>query len=79
MNTPETRYYIGIDGGGTKTKFLAGRGLDVIGEYTAGGCHYMQIGFDGVEELFRKGVKKVCDNAGILPEEVAFAYAGFAG
>jgi len=79
MNTPETRYYIGIDGGGTKTKFLAGRGLDVIGEYTAGGCHYMQIGFDGVEELFRKGVKKVCDNAGILPEEVAFGYAGFAG
>ena len=25
MNTPETKYYIGIDGGGTKTKFLAGR------------------------------------------------------
>lgn len=79
MNTPETRYYIGIDGGGTKTKFLAGRGLDVIGEYTAGGCHYMQIGFDGVEELFRKGVKEVCNNAGIQPEDVAFAYAGFAG
>ena len=49
MNTSETKYYIGIDGGGTKTKFLVGRGLQVIGEYTAGGCHYMQIGFDGVE------------------------------
>ena len=55
MNTPETKYYIGIDGGGTKTKFLLGRliegygedgaetsGLEVVGEYTAGGCHYMQ-------------------------------------
>ena len=54
MNAPETKYYIGIDGGGTKTKFLAGRviegtkpdgtgtsGLEVIGEYTGGGCHYM--------------------------------------
>lgn len=83
MNTPEIKhdagYYIGIDGGGTKTKFLIGRGLEVIGEYAAGGCHYMQIGFDGVEELFRKGIKEVCDNAGIRPEEVAFAYAGFAG
>ena len=44
------KYMIGIDGGGTKTKFLVGRlveginadgseasGLEVIGEYTAGG------------------------------------------
>jgi len=92
MNTPENRYFIGIDGGGTKTKFLAGRivegydndggetaGLEVIGEYTAGGCHYMQIGFDGLEELMREGVKNVCENAGIQPEDVEFVYAGFAG
>ena len=92
MNTPETRYYIGIDGGGTKTKFLAGRliegfspdgtdaaGLEVIGEYTAGGCHYMQIGFDGVETLMRNGVSAVCENAGIESKDVAFVYAGFAG
>lgn len=82
MNHPETKYYIGIDGGGTKTKFLAGRlqeGLDVIGEYTGGGCHYMQIGFDGLEELIRKGVTAVCENAGIRPDDVAFAYAGCAG
>ena len=79
MNTPETRYYIGIDGGGTKTKFLVGRGLEVIGEYTAGGCHYMQIGFDGVETLMREGVHSACENAGIKIEDVAFVYAGFAG
>ena len=92
MNTPETKYYIGIDGGGTKTKFLLGRliegygedgaetsGLEVVGEYTAGGCHYMQIGFDGLEELMRKGIEAVCENAGIKTEEVAFVYAGFAG
>ena len=79
MNTPEIKYYIGIDGGGTKTKFLVGRGLEVIGEYTAGGCHYMQIGFDGVETLMREGVRSVCENAGIKTEDVAFVYAGFAG
>ena len=79
MNTSETKYYIGIDGGGTKTKFLVGRGLEVIGEYTTGGCHYMQIGFDGVESLMREGVRSVCEKAGIKTEEVAFVYAGFAG
>lgn len=82
MNTPETKYYIGIDGGGTKTKFLAGRvteNLEVIGEYTGGGCHYMQIGFDGLEHLIREGVTAVCENAGIRPGDVAFAFAGCAG
>ncbi len=79
MNTSETKYYIGIDGGGTKTKFLVGRGLEVIGEYTTGGCHYMQIGFDGVETLMREGVRSVCEKAGIKTEDVAFVYAGFAG
>jgi Predicted N-acetylglucosamine kinase len=86
------KYYIGIDGGGTKTKFLVGRviegtnadgsdaaGLEVIGEYTGGGCHYMQIGFDGLEELIRKGNLAVCENAGISPNEVDFAFIGFAG
>ena len=82
MNTPEKKYYIGIDGGGTKTKFLAGRlaeELEVIGEYTGGRCHYMQIGFDGVEELMRDGIAAICDNAGIRTDEVAFVFAGFAG
>lgn len=92
MKTPDTKYYIGIDGGGTKTKFLAGRviegmgadgseasGLEVVGEYTGGGCHYMQVGFDGLEALIRKGIPAVCENAGISPAEVAFAYMGFAG
>ena len=79
MNTSETKYYIGIDGGGTKTKFLVGRGLEVIGEYTAGGCHYMQIGFDGVETLMREGVRSACERASIKTEDVAFVYAGFAG
>lgn len=86
------KHYIGIDGGGTKTKFLLGRviegtkpdgtgtsGLEVIGEYTGSGCHYMQIGFDGLERLIREGVTAVCENAGIRPGDVAFAFAGCAG
>jgi len=82
MNTSGSNCYIGIDGGGTKTKFLLGRftdRLEVIGEYTGGGCHYMQIGFDGLEALIRSGVQRVCENAGVRPDDVAFAYAGCAG
>ena len=77
------KYFIGIDGGGTKTKFLIGSqdegGLRVAGEYTCGGCHYMQVGFDGLESLMKTGIHAVCDNAGIRPGDVDFAFAGFAG
>ena len=39
----------------------------------------MQIGFDGLERLIREGVTAVCENAGIRPGDVAFAFAGCAG
>ena len=45
-------YYIGIDGGGTKTSFtlINEQGLK-IGQYKTGTTHYAQIGFD--ECIFR--------------------------
>ena len=59
------KYYLGIDGGVTKTKFVLGlEDGTVVGEYTGGGCHYMQIGFDGLTALMRKGISAVCANAG---------------
>ena len=83
MNNSEAKYYIGIDGGGTKTKFLVGCSeaseLRVIGEYTGGGCHYMQIGFNGLEALIQGGIRAACENAGIGTGDVAFAFAGCAG
>ena len=39
----------------------------------------MQVGFDGLEELIRKGITSVCESAGIEPSDVDFAYIGFAG
>ena len=70
-------YYLGVDGGGTKTKFTVCRVSDtntsaapfgeVVGEYTSTCCHYLQIGFDGVGALMRDGIAAVCqrvrDNA----------------
>lgn len=74
------KYYLGIDGGGTKTKFVIGdENRNIIGEYTGTPCHYMQCGFDGLEDLIRKGITVVCENAGISPADIAFAFAGCAG
>ena len=69
------RYYLGIDGGGTKTKFVIG-GADgnITGEYTGSPCHYMQCGFDGLERLIHEGVGLACSDAGIKPADIAFAF-----
>lgn len=55
------KYYIGIDGGGSKTIFaIAGEDGRVLGTIKAGSAFYKQIGEDGVLELLQKGVSEVC-------------------
>lgn len=55
------KYYIGIDGGGSKTIFaIAKEDGNILGTVKAGSAFYKQIGEDGVLELLRKGIKEVC-------------------
>ena len=58
------KYYIGIDGGGSKTIFaIAKEDGNILGTVKAGSAFYKQIGEDGVLELLQKGIKEVCDFA----------------
>ena len=58
------KYYIGIDGGGSKTIFaIAAENGQFLGNVKAGSAFYKQIGEDGVLELLRNGVKEVCSFA----------------
>ena len=58
------KYYIGIDGGGSKTIFaIAKEDGNILGTVKAGSAFYKQIGEEGVLELLRKGIKEVCDFA----------------
>ncbi|MCQ2547055.1 MAG: ATPase [Clostridia bacterium] len=58
------KYYLGIDGGGTKTKFtLATKDMEVIKEYIGPACHYLQCGYDGLAEIMADGLAKVTDGA----------------
>ena len=43
------KYYMGIDGGGTKTKFVLADETGEINEsYTGGACIYLQVGFNAL-------------------------------
>lgn len=76
------KYYLGIDGGGTKTKFtLCDENLNKVSEYTGPGCHYLQVGFDGLREIISRGLDAVTAAGGrkLEPGDIAFAFAGCAG
>ncbi len=74
------KYYLGIDGGGTKTKFsLCDDAGHILAEYTGSTCHYLQCGFEGITSLFNEGIKSLCESAAITPTDIAFAFAGCAG
>ena len=71
------RTYLGIDGGGTKTKLIlcdpAGR---VLAESIQPTCGYIQVGLEGVTRVLSAGLRALFDGSGTRPEQVAFAFAG---
>lgn len=55
-------YYIGVDGGGTKTTFtmIDKKGYK-IAQYKTKTTHYEQIGFTRVEDVLNEGFNKILE------------------
>lgn len=73
-------YFLGVDGGGTKTTFTL---INEIGEIvystTKGTCHFNQIGFEKLEILLREGLNEIVYQANIKEEEIKHSFLGLAG
>lgn len=73
-------YFLGIDGGGTKTCFtLINEKGNVINRVIKGTCHPTQIGFDNLEKLLTEGLEEIIKSNNISKEEVTKSYLGLAG
>lgn len=73
-------YYLGVDGGGTRTSFVLINEEGKIAAYeTKGTCHYVQVGFDKFQELLMTGISDVCKKAGIKISELSFSFFGLPG
>lgn len=72
--------YLGIDGGGTKTKFILcdSRG-NVLAEDTRSTSHYLQTGLPGLTRVLSEGLAEVLNRSGAQPEQVASAFVGLSG
>lgn len=69
-------YYIGVDGGGTKTLFsLYDEQGNLLKQHTEGTTHYVQAGLEGVTQILKSGIKALSEN---LNDEVVVGL-GLAG
>ena len=70
-------YFLGVDGGGTKTRFaLLDADKKLVGEATLGTSYHPEVGLDGVRDVLARGVGEVLADAGINSTEIAFAFFG---
>lgn len=72
--------FLGVDGGGTKTALalLGGDGA-VLATALAPSCYYIGASIDLVEDVLRTGIGSVCDDAGLTPDQIAYAFVALPG
>jgi N-acetylglucosamine kinase-like BadF-type ATPase len=72
-------YYLGIDGGGTKTTCAVGDDSQLLASATAGPSNIVRVGEFQARESLQQSVRQACAAAGITPAEVAHTCVGGSG
>lgn len=77
VSKDESIYFLGIDGGGTKTAFvLEDKNGKCIKRYVDVGCNPNDVGIEKAKEILKVGIERTC--AGIPHSQIA-VFAGIAG
>lgn len=70
-------YFLGIDGGGTKTAFeIIDEKGNIIFSIKTPTCSYIQIGKENFGKVVHEGAKDVCAKAGISLDDITFSCIG---
>ena len=72
-------YYLGIDGGGTKTRCVLGDQSRVLATSSSGGSNVVRLGEPQAREVLHKVVRGACHAAGIACSQVTAICVGAAG
>lgn len=71
------RFFVGVDGGGTKTEFVC---IDAAGRVRArertGATYHLQVGVDGVERALSRGFDAIGARAEIARADIGLAFIG---
>ena len=72
-------YYLGIDGGGTKTTCAVGDESQLLATATAGPSNVVRVGEVQARESLQQAVRQACAAAGITPAQVVRTCVGGSG
>jgi glucosamine kinase len=72
-------YYVGIDGGGTKTTCAIGDELETLAVATAGPSNIVRVGEQRARESLHEAVRQACAGARIDPGQVVRTFVGGSG
>jgi glucosamine kinase len=72
-------YYLGIDGGGTKTTCAVGDESQLLATATAGPSNIVRVGEVQARESLHQSVRQACAAAGITPPQVVRTCVGGSG
>ncbi len=72
-------YYLGIDGGGTKTRCVLADETTVLATAMSGGCNIVRLGETQAREALHTAIRQVCATAKISPGHIRAICIGAAG
>ncbi len=72
-------YYLGIDGGGTKTRCLLGDETTVLARSTVGGSNIVRLGETRAGEALHSAITQACATAKIAADQIHAVCIGAAG
>jgi N-acetylglucosamine kinase-like BadF-type ATPase len=69
--------YLGVDGGGSKTRFLliddAGR---ILAAHAEGSAYYLEIGLPALKAMLQRGIGAVLERGSVRASDLTFAFFG---
>ncbi len=72
-------YYLGIDGGGTKTHCILADEITVLAKSTTGGSNLVRLGENQARESLHAAIRQVCATAKVSPDQIHAICIGAAG
>ncbi|HUN71703.1 MAG TPA: BadF/BadG/BcrA/BcrD ATPase family protein [Steroidobacteraceae bacterium] len=69
--------FLGVDGGGTKTRFLLVDGAgNVLASHLEGPAYYLEIGLEGLREMLTRGIGHTLSQGHVREEDLSHAFLG---
>ena len=72
-------YFLGIDGGGSKTHCRLGDANSVLATGSSSGCNVLRVGEECAQTALETAIHEACVQAGVSPRDITRTCAGVAG